>query len=46
MLRIIAVIFAALTLSGCFCLTDTRDKSDVPEYFSACWAKVKGKESK
>lgn len=40
----VALAMAILTLlSGCFCLTDTDDRSDVPEYFSSCWGKFEGK---
>ncbi len=40
MLRIGAVFIILTMLSGCFCLTEPEDKSDVPEYFSGCWKKV------
>ncbi len=39
-MKVLGTLVALVLLSGCGCVTDTQDKSDVPEYFSGCWSKI------
>jgi hypothetical protein len=44
-MKIAGSLIILILLSGCWCGVEEKDTSNIPDYFSGCWGKFKGKKT-